>query len=506
MMGYDEQFPPLAPGKADKKVKETGLLVSVNLAITGERIAEFPSNSRCRVATVCAKLQDVRPVPLGLHYDLAFGEKKLQPDSFLGDLGAQTAIELQAHVPPTGSIVLPGVTGAAELPDSGDIIVASKGDITEGQVRLETIGPDDGLSSYMWLWRLSKSHGYALQHATLLTRWQGYSTAELRQQWSVCVRMQQAGEPESAFKYQAFSLDTVKKFGESPKALPHSPNLCMYTWVYAHSEKYALLTWGKTGCEEFWIQRANIERLDIETGKVDHVAEISDLWGITTNPRDGTIFCATRYAGAAISQLSGTTVTNLSAAPREEDNLVIARMGQYGVAFDPELFGGALICPYFVFEDPTSDDDESPTQVDAGMAVALPPGTDVAEALKLGGEYHDLDQDIGWMSIPGDKTKPWHVIRFPGTLPLQSRDQKPDERAMMSFSSKAGKVACLDFSKTGKVANVDVGSVSVFTASLGDDSSTQNFVAPQVPPTATLITALNFADEGGSKRFVFSPE
>eukprot|EP00931_Biecheleriopsis_adriatica_P064859 TRINITY_DN3953_c0_g2_i1.p1 TRINITY_DN3953_c0_g2~~TRINITY_DN3953_c0_g2_i1.p1 ORF type:complete len:493 (-),score=83.79 TRINITY_DN3953_c0_g2_i1:265-1743(-) len=492
MSGYDGQFPPLAPGKADKKIEEKGLLVRVTLAFTGERIAEFPSNSRCKVATVSDKLRDARPAPLGLHYELSFGEKKLEPDSFLGDLGADAAIDLQAHVSPTGSIVLPGVTGAAELPDSGDIIVASKGDITAGEGKLESLGPDDGPSSYMWLWRLSKSHGYALQHATLLTRRQCYSTEELLREWDYCVGMQEAGEPESAFKFEAFSLAMVKEFGEDPKDLPHSPNLSMSTWVYAHSDKYALLTWGKTGCYRFELGPGIIERLDIETGNVDHVSNVQDLWGIATDPRDGTIFCVCCDAGATVLRL-GNTVTNLGA---QGGFWELAQIGSDGLAFDPELFGGALVSPAIAHR--REGDDE--TKATSHILVALPPGTDVAEALKLGGEkeheFYDEDEEYR-------DQYPWRVVRFPVAFPSCA---DKNQRAMMSFACKAGKVACLDFSKAGKAGNAGVGSVSVITASLGDGSSTQKFDAPQVPPSARLITALNFVHDGGSKRFVFRSE
>jgi len=281
--GYkEEEFPPLAPGRGKGKSMENPMLggltrnLKISLAMTGEVITEFPAQIGCKIAVVSEQLRDIRPLPLGLVYKLAVGDRVLDPGSHVRDLEHLSVTELQAHVHTIGSIVLPGVTGAAELPESGDIIVASEGDITSGGGgRREALGPDDGQSSYMWLWRLKKSQGYALEHATLLTRRQSYSTEELHKHWNDCVSTLQAGEkPESMF--MAFSKAMIEEFGEEPpEVLPYSKVLKMYTFAHAHSEKYVLLAWNKSSALG---SIGLVDRLDTETGDVECVARISDIW------------------------------------------------------------------------------------------------------------------------------------------------------------------------------------------------------------------------------------
>eukprot|EP00928_Gymnodinium_smaydae_P044704 TRINITY_DN29825_c0_g1_i1.p1 TRINITY_DN29825_c0_g1~~TRINITY_DN29825_c0_g1_i1.p1 ORF type:complete len:490 (+),score=67.29 TRINITY_DN29825_c0_g1_i1:43-1512(+) len=481
----EEDCPPLAAlGQGDARDKDKSTSASglglnrhlkVSLAMTGERIAEIPEAAfGCKLSEVIKQLRDTRPLPLGLDYQLAIGETMLQPDSFVGDLEGMPVTELQAHVQTVGSIALPGLTGAAELPESGDIIVASTCAITssgDGGVEAAVLGPDDGPSSYMWIWRLKKSHGYALQHAVLLTRRQCYSTEQLQEQWQECVKCVQSGR-EDMMSDMAFSKDAIEKTGQTPEAFPHSNLLTISgPFVQPHSEKYVLLAWNPS-C---YVDPVGVvDRLDTETGEVECVARIFDLWKAVSSP-DGTVFCSTCYSGFTVSQLHGTTVTHPNSQQSQDTNLVVANIGP-AFDFDPDLFGGALVAPCL--------------EGDGSILVALPPETDKTEALKLGAEEYDSPLDPSYP--PGDKSKPWQLLKFPAAMPAFW--MKGHEFASMAFASKAGKLMSLD-----------AGTHTVHIGSLGE-SSREQFAPPRVPSCAKLTTALDFSHAVGSKRFIYSAD
>eukprot|EP00931_Biecheleriopsis_adriatica_P016627 TRINITY_DN12207_c0_g1_i2.p1 TRINITY_DN12207_c0_g1~~TRINITY_DN12207_c0_g1_i2.p1 ORF type:complete len:483 (+),score=83.84 TRINITY_DN12207_c0_g1_i2:38-1486(+) len=474
--GYKaDEFPPLAPNTKGTKPKGTEQferLLKIKLALTGESVAEFPASSGCKLSIVCEKLREIRPVPLGLDYELSFGDNLLQPDSYVGKICKESkpgeALELQARVCQVGSIVLPGVTGVAELPESGDLIVASSADITGGRP-LKATGQDDGQSSYMWLFRLKKSYGYALQHATLLCRRQCYTTEELWQHWNECVDWLKTGDRG----IPAWDDDVIEQFGETPEALPHTFRLEVRTCLHAHNEKYVLVAWNKELPAE---SRGVVDRLDTETGEIKCIAKTPIISKAVSDPRDGTVFCSIVCVVSEILQLRGTTVTNPNCdGQKAEENLVVADMGP-AFDFDAEFLGGCLVAP--------SKGSRSRSR---SIIVALPPEADRAEALKFGAV--ECSSPLERTPLPGDKTTPWHIMNFPEAMPAYMDHEE------LAFSSKAGKVMALDNQAQ-----------TVHVASLGADPNKESFVAqPPLSGNATLETALSgFVHDGGCECFVFS--
>eukprot|EP00933_Yihiella_yeosuensis_P040867 TRINITY_DN35279_c0_g1_i1.p1 TRINITY_DN35279_c0_g1~~TRINITY_DN35279_c0_g1_i1.p1 ORF type:complete len:451 (-),score=99.96 TRINITY_DN35279_c0_g1_i1:184-1536(-) len=436
------------------------LALKVVLAFTGECIAELNASSSWTLAEVAEKLVERRPLPLGLNYELAASGLKLPLTSFLADAledGTSGLLELQAFVTSVRNIVLPGISGAAQLPNSGDIIIASHCDITSGLV-CKAVGQDDGPESYMWLWRLRHSDGYSLDKAVLLTRRQVYGSEELRSSWKDCVDFVKEG---GFFNGSAFTTTQVEELGENPERLPKSEELNIITQVSVHSERYALLAWNSSGIMG---SMGYAERLDTETGEVVCLAKLSDIWKVVSDPRDGRLFCSTCYSGFTVSLIQGSTVSHPDCeAAVQAESLVLANMGP-GFDLDLELCGGALV-----------------EVRDGNVLLALPPDADPDDARKVGAvEYNDtLDPNYP----PGDKSKPWKMMRIEGVFPPRGDESSFFlEFARMSICSRGSAVSFLDpCTKT------------VHTGRLGS-RDTESVSAPQAPAAAHLVAATGSAD------------
>mmetsp|Transcript_119429 Transcript_119429/g.343086 ORF Transcript_119429/g.343086 Transcript_119429/m.343086 type:complete len:457 (-) Transcript_119429:141-1511(-) len=446
--------------------------LQINNALTGELIAEVSAGLDWTVGDVADKAAERRPLPLGLSYVFSLGAQKLAPEAILANrFEAGSSAALQAHVPEIGSIVLPGLTGAAQLPESGDIVIASNGDIS-GDPQRVAVGHDDGPSSYLWLWRLKRSEGFSTQAAVLLARTRCYEIKELRDNWAECFSLFKAGEGDEKFRYRVFDRSQLQQFGETPDQLPQSQKISPRAWVTVHNEEHVLLGWNR---HDLLGSCGIVDRLNVKTGEVVRVARISDLWKAVTDPRDGAVYCSTCYAGWAVSRVQGSSVLH----PDCQTTLptqVLANMGP-AIDFDAELCGGALVQP----------------KVDGSVLVALPPDSDTTEAMQLGGE--EISDPLDPQYPPGDKSNPWRTLRFPAALPPPT-GRGPDgfaaDWSSMAFSSAAGRLMALDY-----------GSRTVHTANLGVPDSCESFVAPTVPASAELVTALGFNANVEVKYFVY---
>lgn len=137
--------------------------------------------------------------------------------------------------------------------------------------------------------------------------------------------------------------------------------------------------------------------------------------------------------------------------------------------FDHQFLGGVLVG----------------VGVDGSICVALPPDRDAAEALHLGAEKYDCPLDPEYP--PGDKTKPWQMMKFLSSLtPADGYRTEDSTWASMSF-----------FSSSGEICTLHLETQTVYGGSLCGHVA-HTVPAPRVSCGAKMVCAAGFPNKNNS--------
>lgn len=379
----------------------------VELTITGmagEVLANFTAAGTSTVAEVACRLAELAPGPSSLLYRLIKGTDVLADESTIQDAVGVGKVVLRACALPVLSLPLPGVSGVATLPGSGDYILAATGDLGTGYTG-GAQGTDEGADCPLWLWRLRSETGWAPEEAVLLTRRRCCTHEELQKVWVGCRDiLQKQGRIEQPYEKDELADETAIPY---PRKLRER----FRAYLHAHDDRYVLVAWNQSdyigGC-------GYVDRLDLETLEIVRMARIHDLWGVTTDPRDGTIFGVTCYDGTDVMQIAGCTVyapdpdpvaTIMAGAHRILAQPINPPM-EYGMAFVPAL-GGLVVFG----------------RTDGVLLLICPPdspGLRQAQGLE-GAEITESLRPPADDRTPGDRSSPWVCVRLRRNFKVASK-------------------------------------------------------------------------------------
>lgn len=348
--------------------------------LAGEVVAEFVADVASTVSEAAGRVAELGPPRLRRHRrQLLHRGEVLNPERRLGEaLGGAASAELTVCLEPVVELTLRNVLGATMLSASGDLVVATTGALVPGAAApTAALGTDNGAHSPYWFWRLPAAEAWEPAAATLLARLHFCPRAALQEPWvEACQQVRaewegRASEFEVKMKSQ-FGAEPDRKdywrsnvyprpqveawllrqdqeasaggeaaseapFPEVPERGPKGNSLSLH----AHDDRFVVFGWN--GDERVYNQ-GHVERLDTESGEIASISRsVCHVWGVTTDPRDGRVFCVTCCSSWAVAQLRGES-TVLEPRPGAVEKEVLAEdfgAGELGLAFDAVL--GALV-------------------------------------------------------------------------------------------------------------------------------------------------------------------
>mmetsp|Transcript_22336 Transcript_22336/g.56905 ORF Transcript_22336/g.56905 Transcript_22336/m.56905 type:complete len:490 (-) Transcript_22336:134-1603(-) len=386
---------------------------------SGTELAAFTAIAESTIFQATRRVAELAAGHPGQVYELIMGSEVLDGTQCLAEALGQTkgTVELQAVAQPAVILLgIPGVLAGTQLPTSGDVIIATAGHLGI-PAPVQAKGHEDSAPE-IWLWRLTKSSSWRVQDAELLSRVSSVSPAELKKTWDFektafeKARAQKQAElgvggrgvgkeDLKGFDYETYSYEELQadqddgcnKFPERAKA--RAP------FLHTHDDRAVLLAWNRSD----WFGGIGlIKRLDPSTGDLVDVARISDLWAVTTDPSDGSLFCTTCYDGFCVQKLAGAIIWDAMPPDGRQTWQILAQpltRCHYGLAFDRTF--GALVLPHREAETFAV---LCPQGSDAFLRIAALEGVTVVEALR------PPEDD----RTPGDRSSPWQlaVVRAPG--------------------------------------------------------------------------------------------
>eukprot|EP00435_Cladocopium_sp_Y103_P031216 s1274_g7.t2 len=241
-------------------------------------------------------------------YQLLHGARALQPSEHLVDIFGEGTLEatLVAVKQPLLRISCPcEVQSAGFLPESRDLLLVTKGNITGLKDDEVKVLGDDVNCPVFWFWRLRSSDAWSLEKATLLARtWPLTDNKILQQVW----------EEEKDAEIEAYSPWSKEEVEEQKRSgiikLSAKITDCAHVFMRVHDESYAVFSWNQS---DYFGGCGILDRLELETGKVSRLGGLYDAWDITTDPLSGQCFYTSCYDGTDVHRLAAT-VTEPSTA------------------------------------------------------------------------------------------------------------------------------------------------------------------------------------------------
>lgn len=358
------------------------------VALSGKELATFSVEASCTVAEVARKTAAAAGPWPGSVYALMLGDRVLEISDTLAQAVGQAAglLELQAVASPCVVLELPDVKGAAQLPGTGDLVIATHGPLVGAAGSSVPRGSDvaDGVAACeFWIWRLTKASGWSVSSGELVARISSVQLYEVLNYWRA--------ERSSSRDPCLFSAEVLA--GDVQDVRLPDEGKCPSLLMHVHSDAAVVLAWNR---RDYWGGQGIIRRLDLPSGEVTHVANVSDLVGVATNPADGTIYCKTCYDGSCILRLQGGSILQ-PGNPAEHEWFMTVQLPilGHGLAYDAKL--GILVTDhnrsFFAACPPDSPFFEH---------LASAPGVGVLEALR------PLDED----HTPGNRSAPWRLLEL----------------------------------------------------------------------------------------------
>lgn len=354
-------------------------------------------------------------------YQLLHGARALQPSERLADIFGE-ALEgtLVAVKQPLLRISCPcEVLSAGFLPESQDLLLVTKGNITSFKDDEVKVLGDDVDSPVFWFWRLRSSDAWSLEKATLLARtWPLASNKLLQQVWEE----EKDAEIENYSPWSKEEVEEQKRSGIIKLSAKITDSAAIFMRV--HDESYAVFSWNQS---DYFGGCGFLERLELETGKVSRLGGLWDAWDIATDP-SGQCFYTSCYDGTDVHRIAATVTE-----PSTERNTQILSQAvglKFHLCYDASLkvlvaSGGEGGC--FLLAPPGQ-----------GSGVMKMKGAEVAQSIRPDNDDH----------TPGDKTSPWETVK----MPLPEKKSVDDVRGFYADNG------CLTFvdKETGQVCMVDL--------------------------------------------------
>ncbi|CAK9094838.1 unnamed protein product [Durusdinium trenchii] len=317
-------------------------------------------------------------------YTLLHNDRPLLPteclrDIFEGDEATLTAVALPMLKIPCNLDVL----AAAFIPNSDDLLMVTKGNITAVKdEEIPALGDNDP-TGILWFWRLFRAEQWSFLSASLVARRSPcLSNNALMELWA---EEKDKEEFESYSPWTKEEVEEQKRTGIIKWGKKFVDQAGLYLRI--HDESHAVFTWNQSdilgGC-------GNVDRLDLATGEVTNLGRIWDAWDVTTDS-SGRIFYTSCYDGTDVHLLKDTTLLQPSSEKPTPTFIVSQTVGLgFNLCFDATLkvlVTSSRDGAFFVISPPG----EGRLDVGEGLPSIRPPGDD---------------------HTPGDKTAPWDTVKI----------------------------------------------------------------------------------------------
>ncbi|CAK9088899.1 unnamed protein product [Durusdinium trenchii] len=192
------------------------------------------------------------------------------------------------------------VLAAAFIPNSDDLLMVTKGNITAVKdEEIPALGDNDP-TGILWFWRLFRAEQWSFLSASLVARRSPcLSNNALMELWA---EEKDKEEFESYSPWTKEEVEEQKRTGIIKWGKKFVDQAGLYLRI--HDESHAVFTWNQSdilgGC-------GNVDRLDLATGEVTNRGRIWDAWDVTTDS-SGRIFYTSCYDGTDVHLLKDTTL------------------------------------------------------------------------------------------------------------------------------------------------------------------------------------------------------